>query len=82
MATTAGASGGRTSGNTIGDLLFMSKGVVRVVFRQVNDPRGLLQLAKAVKKYSQYQKLQKLSLHLQLAHLALRLLIPPQINLQ
>jgi hypothetical protein len=45
----SGYSTGRVLGNTIGDLLFMSKGVVRVSFRNVNDPRGLLQLAKAVK---------------------------------
>jgi hypothetical protein len=47
-----GYGGGTASSSTIGDIVFMSKGVARVIFRQVNDPRGVLQLAKSVKNAS------------------------------
>ena len=47
-----GYGGGTASSSTVGDIVFMSKGVARVIFRQVNDPRGVLQLAKSVKNAS------------------------------
>jgi hypothetical protein len=44
-----GYGGGTASSSTIGEVVFMSKGLARVIFRQVNDPQGLLQVAKSVK---------------------------------
>jgi hypothetical protein len=49
----SGYSGGTASSKTTtGDIVFMSKGVARIILREVNDPGGVLWLAKAVKSAS------------------------------
>lgn len=41
---------GRTSGKSIGDLIFMYRGQTSIIFRQITDPNGVAKLAKAARR--------------------------------
>jgi hypothetical protein len=46
----AGTGGSRSTGMTIGDIVFVSQGRPFVTFSQVQDPRGLAKLIKSIRK--------------------------------
>jgi hypothetical protein len=46
----AGSGGSRSTGMTIGDIVFVSQGRPFITFSQVQDPRGLAKLIKSIRK--------------------------------
>ena len=46
----AGTGGSRSTGMTIGDIVFVSQGRPFITFSQVQDPRGLVKLIKSINK--------------------------------
>jgi hypothetical protein len=46
----AGTGGSRSTGMTIGDIVFVSQGRPFITFSQVQDPRGLVKLIKSISK--------------------------------
>jgi hypothetical protein len=46
----AGTSGSRSTGITIGDIVFISQGRPFITFNQIQDPRGLVKLVKSISK--------------------------------
>ena len=46
----AGTSGSRSTGITIGDIVFVSQGRPFITFNQIQDPRGLVKLVKSISK--------------------------------
>ena len=41
---------GRSSGKSVGDLVFMYRGQTGMTFRQITDPNGVARLAKAARR--------------------------------